>query len=54
MFHNHIYIHFIYSPKRLIRHEYIEEITIFALLPQHLKDFSGTDGFFVACLQRKN
>ena len=24
------------------------------LLPQHLKDFSGTDGFFVACLQRKN
>ncbi|MBQ8750341.1 MAG: methyltransferase domain-containing protein [Alphaproteobacteria bacterium] len=24
------------------------------ILPQHLKDFSGTDGFFVACLQRKN
>lgn len=24
------------------------------ILPQHLKDFFGTDGFFVACLQRKN
>ena len=24
------------------------------ILPQHLKDFSGTDGFFVACLKRKN
>ena len=24
------------------------------ILPQNLKKFSGTDGFFVACLQRKN
>jgi 16S rRNA (cytosine967-C5)-methyltransferase len=24
------------------------------ILPQHLKKYSGTDGFFVACLQRKN
>ncbi len=24
------------------------------ILPHHLKDFFGTDGFFVACLQRKN
>lgn len=24
------------------------------ILPQSLKNFSGTDGFFVACLQRKN
>ena len=24
------------------------------ILPYHLKDFFGTDGFFVACLQRKN
>ena len=24
------------------------------VLPQHLKDFFGTDGFFVASLQRKN
>ncbi|MBR5598579.1 MAG: RsmB/NOP family class I SAM-dependent RNA methyltransferase [Alphaproteobacteria bacterium] len=24
------------------------------ILPQHLEDYNGTDGFFVACLQRKN